>query len=85
VGVLAGHDDLKALLVFTAQLVHSFYRVALQFRMILVFPGARSGFNGLELAQPHQLFFSGLGRNLLRPRLPTMMSIRATNCSGMTM
>jgi hypothetical protein len=32
--------------------------------MIVVFPGARRGFSGPELAQPHQLFFSGLGQEI---------------------
>jgi hypothetical protein len=30
--------------------------------MILVFPGTGGGFNGFELAQSHELFFSGLGQ-----------------------
>jgi hypothetical protein len=30
--------------------------------MIRVFPGTRSGFQGLELAEAHELFFRGLGQ-----------------------
>jgi hypothetical protein len=30
--------------------------------MVLVFPGTGSGFNGLELAEAHELLFSGLGQ-----------------------
>ena len=29
--------------------------------MILIIPGTGGGFDGLELAQPRELFFSGLG------------------------
>jgi len=35
--------------------------------MILVFPGPGGGFDGLELAQSHELFFSGLGQEFAAP------------------
>jgi hypothetical protein len=60
--MLAGYHFLKALFVLPAQLVHPPRCSVFQFGMIFVFPGTGSGFNGLELAKPHELFFSGLGQ-----------------------
>ena len=59
---LAGRHFLKALFVLAAQLVHPPRCSVFQFGMIFVFPGTGGRFKCLDLAQPHELFFSGLGQ-----------------------
>jgi hypothetical protein len=60
--MLASGHFLKALFVLPAQLVHPPRCSAFQFGMIFGFPGTGSSFQGLELAEAHELFFRGLGQ-----------------------
>jgi hypothetical protein len=61
VATLAGRHFLKALLIVPAQLVEQLGCSVFQLGMILILPGTGSSVDGFELAQPHKLFFSGLG------------------------
>src|SRR5664279_3325430 len=59
----------EALVVFLAQLLDPLGCSLPEFRMVLVFPGARNGFQGFNLAQAHQLFFCRLGKKSTAPPL----------------
>jgi len=65
--MLAGDHFPKTLFVLPAQLIHPLRCSVFQFGMIFIFPRTRGGFNSLELTEPHELFFSGLGQEFAAP------------------
>jgi len=63
---------------FGAHLPHPCGRAALQFRVVLILPGAGGGLEGLALPASLNLLAGHLGEKRAPPRLPTRLSIPAT-------